>query len=116
MKKDNQTGHHSRAEIGKRESSDSQPNQKVRRAEGFNDGVGSRDQKEIGKKQKGQLFFTGFDTDKLHEAKVNNKLARSQIRTNDPCSGLKVDDGGERRTAIFRHGQTVQGEDIAASD
>src|SRR4030043_1148209 len=75
MKKDNQTGHHSRAEIGKRESSDSQPYQKVRRAEGFNDGVGSRDQKEIGKKQKSQLFFTGFDADKPHYVKVNNKLA-----------------------------------------
>jgi hypothetical protein len=28
--------------------------------------VGSRDQKEIGKKQKSQLLFTGFDTDKPH--------------------------------------------------
>src|SRR4030043_371404 len=63
MKKDNQAGHDGRAEIGKRESSDSQPYQKVRRAEGFNDGVGSRDQKEIGKKKKSQLFFPRFGVD-----------------------------------------------------
>src|SRR4030043_19844 len=75
MKKDNQAGRDGRAGIGKGESSVSRPCQEVRRAEGFNDGVGSRDQKEIGKKQKSQLFFTGFDADKPHYVKVNNKLA-----------------------------------------